>query len=151
MQARVRGVYSMSTRWYIHYNPLLERNVAALAFQINPYKLEMQAFQREQVSRYCPAIKAVETDRGLTCDSSRRLQEFVKSNLFLVKVALGRIFRRGRVAQRIDPCFEQGLHSEQYYEALARCKELDIVAEDISADQIPQGIADRLFALGTLL
>ena len=151
MQARVRGVYGMSTRWYTHYNPLLERNVAALAFQINPYRLEMQAFQREQVSRYSPAIKSVETDRGLTCDSSRRLQEFVKSNLFLVKVALGRVFRRGNVAQRIDPCFEQGLHSRQYQQALARCKKLRIVAEEISADQIPQPIADRLFAIGTIL
>ena len=151
MQARVRGVYSMSANWYTHYNPLLERKVAAMAFQINPYKLEMQAFQREQVSRCCPAIKAVETDRGLTCDSSRRLQEFVKSNLFLVRVALERIFRRGKTGQRIDPCFEQGLNSEQFRIAFARCKELGIVAEDISAEQIPQGIADRLFAIGTLL
>lgn len=151
MQARVRGVYSMSTRWYTHYNPLLERNVAATAFQINPYKLEMQAFQREQVSRCCPAIKAVETDRGLTCDSNRRLQEFVKSNLFLARVALERIFRRGKTSGRIDPCFEQGLKSEQFRKALERCKELGILAEDISAAQIPQGIADRMFAIGTLL
>ena len=151
MQARVRCVYSMSTRWYVHYNPLLERSVAALAFQINPYKLEMQAFQREQVSRYYPAIKAVKTDRGLTCDSNRRLQEFVKSNLFLVRVALERIFRRGKTGQRIDPCFEQGLNSEQFHRALLRCQELGILAEGISAKQIPQGIADRLFAIGTLL
>ena len=151
MQGRVRGVYSMSTQWYTQYSPLLERNVAAWAFKKNPYKLEMQAYQRAQVSRYCPAIKAVETDRGLTCDSDRRLQEFVKSNLFLVRVALQRIFRRGNVSQRIDPCFEQGLSSAQFAMALARCKELEIIPENITREQIPQGIADRLFAIGTLL
>jgi hypothetical protein len=151
MQARICGAYGMSTRWYVHYNPLLERNVAAWAFKMNPYKLEMQAYQRAQVSRYYPAIKSVETDRGLTCDSDRRLQEFVKSNLFLVRVALQRIFRRGNVSQRIDPCFEQGLSSAQFSMALSRCQELGIIPENITREQIPQGIADRLFAIGTLL
>lgn len=151
MQSRVCGVYSMSTRWYTHYNPLLERNVAALALKKNPYKLEMQAYQREQVSLYYPDIKSVETDRGLTCDSNRKLQEFMKSNLFLVKVAAERVFRRGNASQRIDPCFAQGLSSEQFRTALERCKEFGIVPEGISKEQIPQGIADRLFAIGTLL
>lgn len=151
MQSRVCGVYGMSTRWYTHYNPLLERSVAALAFHKNPYTLEMQSYQREQVSLFCPAIKAVETDRGLTCDSNRRLQEFVKSNLFLVKIAMQRVFRRGTVSQRIDPCFEQGLSSAQFRLALERCKALGIIPEHITKEQIPQGIADRLFAIGTLL
>lgn len=151
MQARVSGVYGMSTHWYIHYNPLLERNVAAFAFKKNPYKLEMQAFQREQVTSYCPAIKTIETDRGLTCDRNRIIQEFFKSNLFLVKIALQRTFKRGEVSCRIDPCFTQGLSSPQFQTAIMRCKELKIIPMDISNDQIPQGIADRLFALGTLL
>lgn len=151
MQDRTSGVYGMSSRWYVQYNPLMERNVAALAFRKNPYKLEMQAYQREQVTRFWPQIKSVETDRGLTCDSARKGQEFMKSNLFLVRVAMERVFGRKKAASRIDPCFAQGLNSEQFHEALARCKELGIIPKDISKEQIPQGIADRLFALGTLL
>lgn len=151
MQARVCGVCSMSSQWYTQYNPLLERNVAALAFKKNPYKLEMQAFQREQVSLFWPDIKRIETDRGLTCDSARKTSEFIKSNIFLVKVALERKFRRRNVSQRVDPCFEQGLSSPQFRSALERCKELGIVPENITKEQIPQGIADRLFTLGTLL
>ena len=150
MQARVSCVYSMSTQWYIHYNPLLERHVAAIAFRKNPYALEMQAYQRSQVTKYCPNIKMVNTDRGLTCDRGRMLNEFVKSNLFLVQVALQRIFQRGKTQQRIDPCFEQGLSSQQFQSALKRCKELGIVPDDIQKKQIPYGIADRLFTIGML-
>ena len=151
MQARVCGTYGMSTQWYTQYNPLLERNVAALMFKRSPYKLEMQAFQREQVSLFWPSIKTVETDRGLTCDSARKGREFIRSNVFLVGVALQRIFRRRNVGQRIDPCFEQGLSSAQFQAAMERCKELGIIPENVKKEQIPQGIADRLFTLGTLL
>ena len=151
MQNRGMAINAMNNRWYTAYSPLMERRVVASSFHVNPWRLEMQAFQREQVSRCWPSIKGIRTDRGLTCDADKKTQEFVKSMLFLVRVALRRIFRRGRVVGRVDSCFEQGLSSPQFYAALDRCKELEILAPDVKAEQIPRSIADQLFALGTVL
>ena len=118
-------------------------------FKENPYSLEMQAFQRKQVTTFCPEIKDIETDRGLTCASGKMASEWLKSTVFLVHVAMGRIFRRGKVKGRIDTCFEEGLSSPQYRTALERCKELGIIAPEVS--NLPMAIADRVFALGTIL
>lgn len=149
MQARCAAITAMNSRYYIPYAPLMERNVAAPMFQKNPYSLEMQAFQREQVSTYCPAIKDIETDRGLTCDSGRKTAEQVKSMTYLAKIGLGRVFRRSKATTRIDTCFQEGLSSPQYHAALERCKTLGIIAPDVK--DLPMGIADRVFALGTIL
>lgn len=149
MQGRCAAVVAMNARYYIPYAPLMERNVVASMFRRGPYSLEMQAFQREQVSTFCPAIKDIETDRGLTCDSGRKTVEYLKSTAFLVNVALGRFFRRSKAAGRIDTCFQEGLSSPQYRAALGRCKDLGIIAPDVM--DLSVGIADRVFALGTIL
>ena len=72
----------------------MERRMAAYAFGINPYKLEMQAFQRKEVSGKCERIRNIPTDRGLTCNDRNKGREFLKSYLFLVKVALQRLLYR---------------------------------------------------------
>lgn len=149
LQGRCAATVSMNTHYYVQYAPLMERNVAAPIFRRDPYSLEMQSFQREQVSTYCPAIKGIETDRGLTCDSGKKTAEQVKSTAYLVKIGLGRVFRRGRVAGRVDTCFQEGLTSPQYHAALERCKALGIIAPQ--TEELPAGIADRVFALGTFL
>lgn len=149
LQGRSSAVSAMNSRHYIPYTPLMERVVVASMFRQNPYSLEMQAFQRKQVTVFCPEIKDIETDRGLTCASGRMAAECVKSTVYLCNVALGRAFRRKKVATRIDACFEEGLSSPQYRAALERCKELGIIAPDVK--DLPMGIADRVFALGTIL
>lgn len=149
LQGRGAAICAMESRYYVPYLPMLERNAAAIAFHKNPYSLEMQAFQRYQTSHFCPEIKSIKTDRGLTCDSSRKTAEYLKSGIFLANVALGRILHRKKAESRIDTCFQEGLSSPQYYAALDRCKELGIIAPDAKA--LPMGIADRVFALGTIL
>jgi len=149
IQGRCAAVISMNSRYYVPYTPLMERNVAAPMFLRDPYSLEMQSFQREQVSTYCPAIKDIETDRGLTCDSGRKRIELLKSTAYLAKVGLGRVFLRSRAVDRIDTCFQEGLSSPQYRAALERCKALGIIAPQV--EKLPAGIADRVFALGTIL
>lgn len=149
MQGRAAAGGAMNARYYIPYAPFMERAVAAPMFKENPYSLEMQAFQRKQVTTFCPEIKDIETDRGLTCASGKMASEWLKSTVFLVHVAMGRIFRRGKVKGRIDTCFEEGLSSPQYRAALERCKELGIIAPEVS--NLPMAIADRVFALGTIL
>lgn len=149
LQGRCAAITAMNTRYYVQYAPLMERTVVAPMFRENPYSLEMQAFQREQVSIYCPILKDIETDRGLTCNSDKKIIEQVKSTAYLAKVGLTRIFYRGKTSERIDTCFQEGLSSPQYRAALERCKDLGIIAPSI--EKLPAGIADRIFALGTIL
>lgn len=150
MQMRLAGSNNMENRFCAAYNPLMERSVAASMIGQRPGRLEMQAWQRLQVTKYCPKLKDIPTDRGLTCDSARRKVEWLMSMCFLAKVAAERVFRRSRVPARIDNCFAQGLSSPAYYAAVERCKELGILSDLVQADQLPQMIADRVFAVGMM-
>ena len=148
LQARAQTMSMMENRHVITCNPLLERCVVAPMFRVNPYKLEMQSYQRWQVTQFCPQIKDIPTDRGLTCNSGRKWAEYLKSAVFLGHVAVGRVFRRKKATGRIDPCFEQGLCSPQYSEAIEQCKKLEILRETISPDDLPRSIADRVLTVG---
>ena len=115
----------------------------------DPYRLEMQAYQRQQVKNVCPSIMDIPTDRGLSLNPAKMRKEQVKSTLFLVKVAAGRVFHRKQISGRIDACFAEGLSSPQYREAMQHCKDLGILAPEVQ--ELPAAIADRVFALGTIL
>lgn len=148
MQARCNHVINMFERYTTVYNPLMERRMAAYAFGVNPYALEMQAFQRNEVSRQCKKLQNIKTDRGLTCNYNRRALEFVKSYIFLVKVALQRILFRKKEDMRIDNCFITGHKNEKFINALEKTKVLGIICKDTEIEKIPIGLADRLFTIG---
>lgn len=150
MQMRLAGISNMENRFYAAYTPLMERSVAASVLGQPPRRLEMQAWQRRQVTQHAPVLKDIPTDRGLTCDSARAGTERARSMWFLAKVAAGRVFRRSRVPARIDRCFAQGLSSPAYHAAVERCRELGILSEHVQAEQIPRMIADRVFAVGMM-
>ena len=146
------AVLAMNARYYIPYTPFMERNVAAPALRRNPYTMEMEAFHREQVSTYCPAIKDIETNHGVTCNDRAKSAIYVKNMgvRLLINTPLWQNIRRGKEMKgRVDACFREGLSSPQYQAALARCKKLGIIASDVA--DLPAGIADRVFALGTIL
>lgn len=150
LQARGSTVSMMENQHVTTCNPLLERCVAAPMFRMKPWKLEMQAYQRMQVARYCPQIQDVPTDRGLTCNPARQGTEWLKSMLYLVNVAWGRIARRKVVSGRIDTSFSLGLKSAEYMEAVAKCKTLGILSPQAQPESIPQSIADRVITVGWL-
>lgn len=149
LQARAATLSMMENRHVVTCSPLLERCVVAPMLRTNPYRLEMQSYQRRQVKSFCPAIMDIPTDRGLTLNPAKMKKEQVKSTLFLAKVAAGRTFRRKKITGRIDACFAEGLSSPQYREALQHCKDLGILAPEVL--ELPAAIADRVFALGTIL
>lgn len=148
MQARCNHVINMFENHITIYNPLMERKMAAYAYDRNPYTLEMQAFQRHEVSSNCNDIKNIETDRGLTCNERRKTVEFVKSYLFLFKIALQRIVYRNRVDIRIDQCLENGHKNDSYLKALEYTKTIGILNNNIDISSIPAGLSDRLFTIG---
>lgn len=139
----------MNSRYYIPYAPMYERNVVAMAYHTNPREMDGWAIHREQVSRLCPEIKDIKTDHGMTLDINRMKAENLALLKYWTKAGLRMVTNRKKQKSRIDTCFEEGLSSPQYRAALERCKELGIIAPDVK--DLPMGIADRVFALGTIL
>lgn len=148
LQARASTVSVMENRHVVTCNPLLERSVVAPMLRKDPYRLEMQSYQRTQVAQYCPEIMDIPTDRGLTLNPEKIRSETLKSLLFLLSVAFGRILRRKKATGRVDPIFASGLKSEDYSKAVDQCKQLGILDPHLSVDHIPDSIADRIFTVG---
>lgn len=151
VQQRSAALSAMYSEFHDSYYPLLERRCVASVYDKNAYKLEMQSWQRQQISKYCPLLKNVKTDRGLTADSNKIHREWLKSMLFLVKVFGRRLIPRERSVSRIDSCFEEGLNTELYKKSFNRCQELGILAEGVELNQLSEAVADRVFLLGNLL
>lgn len=148
MQCRLVTNSNMESEWVAPYVPLMERSVAAWSFHQAPYKLEMQRFQRSQVSKAYPALKGVRTDRGLTCDVDRCFVEQIQSYTFLFKVALGRILHRGGSSSAApNKALADILSSPGYEKALDVCRRLGILVPE---GEIPTRLADKLFTVGTL-
>lgn len=133
----------------IRYNPMTERNVTAMAYHTDVHKMDGCAIHREQVSRLCPELKDIKTDTGITLDIDRVRSESLLVLKHWVEAGVHIVRNRKRGNTRIDACFQEGLSSPQYRAALERCKELGIIAPDVT--DLPTGIADRIFALGTIL
>lgn len=148
MQARGSLMINMYQRHVTMYHPLMERKMASYAFGIDPYSLEMQAFQRHEVSESCKIIQDIKTDRNLTCNYKRRAKEFFASYLFLVKVGIQRIVLRAKEDVRIDKSFEKGLKNEAFLKAFNVTKKMGIISNECSPESIPPALADRLFTIG---
>lgn len=149
MQFRCQSNINMFEKHITIYNPLMERKMASYAFGRNPYKLEMQTFQRQEVSEHCRGIKSIETDRNLTCDYYKRNEEFIKNYLFLIKVTVQRLFFRNKVDIRIDNCFEEGHKTEDFYKAINYTKMMGVLNNEIKIEDVPVGLRDRLFTIGS--
>ena len=150
MQARCNQNINMFNRNTVIYNPLMERKMVAYAYGKNPYSLEMQSFQRKEVSKHCESIKNIETDRGLTCNYNRRAIEFIRSYVFLVNIALQRFFFRNKIDTCVDRCFEEGHEDKSFIRAIKITQKLGILNSNTNIKNIPTGIADRLFTIGLL-
>lgn len=151
MYTRLAGICAMNCRHYTQYSPLMERRVAAASCRRNPHAMETMAWQRGQVTHYCPEIKDFETTGGMTCDSHVRLREYLRFKKSTLRSVLACTIRRNKVRTRRDSCLGDGLSSPQFYAALERCRELGILAPNVEGSQLPVLIADRMFALGTVL
>lgn len=151
MQGGAAAVTAMNSRHYIQYTPLMERPVAAMFCQRDPHSLDNFAYPREKVSSLCPEIKDIRATEGITFDTrvtAREAWNYAKSTL---RIRLARRIRRNKVRGRVDACFQAGLSSPQCRAAFERCKALGILAPEVDGDTIPAPIADRLFALGSML
>lgn len=128
MQTHGAAMGNMAAKYYIPYEPLLERAVAGAAFQIDPRELNKNAFHREQISRLCPEIKSIKTDHGESCNVRWTLQERLRYQYGGLRPKVARLLRPNKVRARIDANFQQGLSSPQFYTAMERRKDLEILS-----------------------
>ena len=147
MQGRIVTCIDMQAQWYVPYAPLMERPVVAWAYHQPPHSLELQRFQRDQVTCFCPEIKDVKTDRGLTCNSGKRTQEWLGSYLFLARVAFERIFKKSAPIQA-DDCMKQVRESDACRDAVKICKEIGILNNTAKIDEMSDLLLDRILAIG---
>ncbi len=150
LQNRLVTVSNSNANFVTPLSPLMERDVVALTYDVDPWNLEMQRFQRREITEYCPSIKDIPTDRGLSCNIAFGAiqKEKMRNFVFLTKIVLQRFFNRERTVGRIDECFELGLKHTHFFRAVNVCKELDILPRDIAIEKIPTPIADRIITIG---
>ena len=113
--------------------------------------MDNYAYPREKVSGLCPEIKDIRATENITFDTQVTADEALNYVKGLLRKKLALCIRRNKVRGRRDACFQAGLSSPQCHAALARCKALGIRAPEVDGDTLPVPIADRLFALGSML
>lgn len=151
MQIHARASYELNSQYLIPYDPLMERIVAAPPFQMDPRNLKMEMFHREEIARLTPEIKDIVTDHGRTCNPANKWREWPRYQYDILRSTVALALRPNKIRGRVDACFQAGLSSPQCQAAFKRCKALGILAPEVEDDTIPAPIADRLFALGSML
>lgn len=132
--------------------PLAEIDIMKLSYNKNAWDLELYKWHRNEVSRYCPEIASIKTDRGATLSNNKATiySEAISSYLFLFKMGLSRtIFRK---MQKNSPvvldAFIKGRKLKEFANAMDMCKELNILNPNCIIDDIPDNLADRLMTIG---
>lgn len=132
-------------------SPFVEIDMMKLTYNKNPWKLEVNKWQRDEVSKYCPKISAIKTDRKLTLQNNKVqvLKEFVLSYIYLIKVAFKRLWggNNNNSNQRLEVYIE-GRKFKEFKEAMNKCKTLNIINKKCSIEEIPDVLADRLMTIG---
>lgn len=133
-------------------SPFIEIDNIKLTYDKNPWKLELNKWQRKEVSNYCPNIADIETDRGLTLKNNRVqiFKEIILTYAFLINVGLKRTFFIGnnkKEEKRLD-IFIKGRERIQFNMAMDKCKELNIINKNCNTNEISDILADRLMTIG---
>lgn len=137
-------------------SPLFERDCVAINYNVNPWKLLGQQYQRNEVSNWRPALARIHTIYGYSC-SNRTIDIIVENLLFLLRRVLSKLIHiyqkrtlKNIIEGRIDACFSMGIRTLEYQYAINKCKELNILPVDVDPLNIPLTIADRLTTIGLL-
>jgi hypothetical protein len=130
-------------------SPFMENDMLKLTYNKNPWDLEVNKWQRNEVSKYCKEIANINTDRGLTLSNNKVqiYKELFQSYGFLFKVALKRMLHKKDIPVRLD-AFIKGRELKEFQMAMNVCKELYILSEDCNINDISDVLADRLMTIG---
>uniref|UniRef100_UPI00261C2FAD hypothetical protein n=1 Tax=Clostridium sp. TaxID=1506 RepID=UPI00261C2FAD len=152
MRHRIITISNSSNLSIPSISPFTEVDMMKLTYKKNPWKLEINKWQRNEVSKFFPKIASIKTDRGLTLQNNflKVLREFFTSYLFLLKIALKRTLlskKEKNINKRLD-IYIVGRKMKQFEEAMDKCKELNVINQDCDIERIPDILADRLMTIG---
>ena len=145
MQMRLAGISNMENAFTRLY-ALMERSVAASVLGQPPRRLEMQAWQRRQVTQHAPVLKDIPTDRGLTCDSARQGRSGEKHVVPCESGGRARLpAQPGPRPHR--PLLCSGAVLSGVSRRCGAVQRTGYPSEHVQAEQIPRMIADRVLQL----
>lgn len=151
LQYRMTTITNSSSFTIPITSPLSEIDVMALPYKEKPWKLELNQWQRGEVSKYCSQIASIKTDRGTTLKDGKLsiMKELVGTYIYLFKIGLSRalgIKRADHISKRVDG-FNVIREKAFFYKAMNKCKELNILHKDVQVESIPDVLADRLLTI----
>jgi hypothetical protein len=122
-----------------------------LAYNEKPWNLELNRWQRHEVSRYCPQIASIPTDRGTTLKDKKMsmLKEFLRTYLFLFRMGISRVlkFKKRILIRNINNDFSKIREMEIFNIAIDTTREIGILNENVNSEDIPDSIADKLLTI----
>lgn len=143
-----------SSFYYNSSSPLFERDMLKLCYNVNPWKLELNKFQRSEISKYCYDIANIKTDRGNSLNNSMLVicKEMINSYLYLLKVAYKRTFRRNNKVGicNLPKIYKFGKNTGLFLKAIEKCKKLGIINDTLNGKDLPDELADKLMTIGML-
>ncbi len=129
-------------------SPFSEIDVMNLTYSVNPWKLELNKWQRREISKYYPKISAIRTERGISLidKKSTIIKEAISSYVFLFKIGLRRLL--GAKSQTLNEnktqIYDAVKKLKIYKTAIQKCMELNILNKQCNIDELPDDLIDRL-------
>jgi hypothetical protein len=151
LQYRMNTITNSSSFTIPILSPFAEIDVMPLAYNEKPWNLELNRWQRHEVSRYCPQIASIPTDRGTTLKDKKMsmLKEFLRTYLFLFRMGISRVlkFKKRILIRNINNDFSKIREMEIFNIAIDTTREIGILNENVNSEDIPDSIADKLLTI----
>jgi len=155
------GVKILSSRYFTTSNslnylcnsvqPLLEREAIKLVFQKSPYLVEMQRYQRNEVTTNCPNIANVKTDRGLNVSNSSLslLKDTFRNYHYLIRIFCKRIKGKAAINHSLEEARRIVFDSNVFKKAFASCQEIGVISNKIPINQIESHLIEKVLLIGS--
>ena len=132
-------------------SPFAEIDVMALPYNEKPWNLELNKWQRREVSKYCPVIASIKTDRGTTLAHKKLslIKEILGTYIYLFCIGVSRLlgFKKTTTNSNRNAEFDKLRKMKLFDNAISFCKELGILEKYVVGGNIPVEIADKLLTI----
>lgn len=133
---------------------LVERNPISIPYKLNPYSLEMNKFQRKEISKNAPCLSNILTDRRVSTNSNSLniIKDIFVNYLFLLKVYTKRVFSKNKsTLAHTKHSFSSSVIEINYKESFICCQKAGVFKKDILFDNVDRKVLDNIFPVGILI
>lgn len=156
LQGKFCSITNNMTYACVKIDPLMERDVIAHVSKVSPVKLSMNMWQRKEIEQYCPKLNDIETDQGYSCSVKlvTLVKESFKKGMFYLSRVVARLRRKLGVSYKDstphywDHDYMEAANTELFQDALEVCKQLGVVKEDLTVEEVPKSSVGELLLIG---